>query len=304
MASILYRILTEDYWFFTAATVFASLVFILMLDKIMRLNATRLTNNPTTVTGGAADRNRYVEEVTTAANDAVNDENVDEDEESSVIEQVRYELERYSDAEMVERSAQFYQLMNSRRSVRHFSDESVPRHVIENLIRTAGTSPSGAHTEPWTYVVVSDPEMKSRIRRIVEDEEETNYRKRMGQKWVNDLKPLRTDWIKPYLDEAPYLVIVFKQVYGFTNSGQRRTHYYNEISVSISIGMFLAAAQNVGLVTVTSTPLNAGPALRVLLNRPDNEKVVCLLPVGFPAKNCTVPDLRRKCLDDIMVLID
>ena len=105
----------------------------------------------------------------------------------------------------------------------------------------AGTSPSGAHTEPWTYVVVADPDMKAKIRDIIEDEERINYEKRMGQKWVNDLKPVGTTWEKPYMTTAPYLIIVFKQVYGFTETGQKKTHYYHEISTSISIGMLLLA---------------------------------------------------------------
>ncbi|XP_019404175.1 PREDICTED: iodotyrosine deiodinase 1 [Crocodylus porosus] len=165
----------------------------------------------------------------------------------------------------------------------------------------AGTSPSGAHTEPWTFVVVHDPEIKHKVREIIEEEEEVNYRKRMGDKWVHDLKRLRTNWIKEYLDTAPYLILIFKQVYGRLPNGKKRTHYYNEISVSIACGILLAALQNVGLVTVTSTPLNCGPRLRVLLHRPANEKLLLLLPVGYPSKDATVPDLTRKPLDDIMV---
>ncbi|XP_073483886.1 iodotyrosine deiodinase 1 isoform X2 [Aquarana catesbeiana] len=166
-----------------------------------------------------------------------------------------------------------------------------------------GTSPSGAHTEPWTFVVVQDPEVKHRIREIIEEEEEVNYRKRMGDKWVNDLKRLRTNWVKEYLDTAPYLILVFKQVYGILSSDRKKTHYYNEISVSIACGILLAAIQHAGLVTVTTTPLNCGPRLRVLLERPVNEKLLMLLPVGYPSKDATVPDLKRKPLKDIMVVI-
>eukprot|EP00064_Thunnus_orientalis_P007263 superscaffoldBa00000794_g7283 len=167
--------------------------------------------------------------------------------------------------------------------------------------REAGTAPSGAHTEPWTFIVVSDPETKHQVRLIVEEEEEVNYRQRMGDKWVHDLAKLRTNWIKEYLDEAPYLILIFKQTYGILPNGKKKTHYYNEISVSISCGILLAALQNVGLVTVTSTPLNCGPQLRLLLKRPANEKLLMLLPVGYPASDATVPDLNRKPLDDIMV---
>ncbi|XP_053879182.1 iodotyrosine deiodinase 1 isoform X3 [Malaclemys terrapin pileata] len=176
--------------------------------------------------------------------------------------------------------------------------DSTDLHVEEE-----GTSPSGAHTEPWTFVVVQDPELKHRIREIIEEEEEINYKKRMGDRWVNDLKRLRTNWIKEYLDTAPYLILIFKQVYGMLPNGQKKTHYYNEISVSIACGILLAALQNVGLVTVTSTPLNCGPRLRVLLQRPKNEKLLLLLPVGYPSKDATVPDLTRKPLDNIRVVM-
>nr|XP_025036417.1 iodotyrosine deiodinase 1 isoform X4 [Pelodiscus sinensis] len=219
------------------------------------------------------------------------------------IAHVSFSAERYSKDEMIKRSKEFYELLNKRRSVRFISDEPIPREVINNVIKAAGTSPSGAHTEPWTFVVVEDPELKHKIREIIEEEEEINYKKRMGDRWVNDLKRLRTNWIKEYLDTAPYLILIFKQVYGMLPNGQKKTHYYNEISVSIACGILLAALQNVGLVTVTSTPLNCGPRLRVLLQRPPNEKLLLLLPVGYPSTDATVPDLTRKPLDDIMVVM-
>ncbi|XP_036446941.1 iodotyrosine deiodinase 1 [Colossoma macropomum] len=216
---------------------------------------------------------------------------------------VPYTPPRYSEEETLERSQQFYKLLNQRRSVRFISPEPVPREVIENVILAAGTAPSGAHTEPWTFVVVADAETKHKIREIVEQEEEVNYKQRMGDKWVHDLRRLRTNWVKEYLDTAPYLILIFKQTYGILPNGKKKTHYYNEISVSISCGLLLAALQNVGLVTVTSTPLNCGPQLRVLLRRPVNEKLLMLLPVGYPAPDATVPDLTRKDLSDIMVFV-
>ncbi|XP_043744562.1 iodotyrosine deiodinase 1 isoform X3 [Cervus elaphus] len=167
----------------------------------------------------------------------------------------------------------------------------------------AGTAPSGAHTEPWTFVVVKDPDVKHKIREIIEEEEEINYLKRMGPQWVTDLKKFRTNWIKEYLDTAPVLILIFKQVHGFAANGKKKIHYYNEISVSIACGILLAALQNAGLVTVTTTPLNCGPRLRVLLNRPTNEKLLMLLPVGYPSKDATVPNLARKTLDQIMVTV-
>ncbi|XP_023256925.1 iodotyrosine deiodinase 1 [Seriola lalandi dorsalis] len=225
---------------------------------------------------------------------------VDSNEEED-LPHVPYSPKRYTEETMLERTKDFYTLMNQRRSVRFISPEPVPREVIDNVIRTAGTAPSGAHTEPWTFVVVSDTETKHQIRLIVEEEEEMNYRQRMGDKWVNDLAKLRTNWIKEYLDIAPYLVLIFKQTYGILPNSKKKTHYYNEISVSVSCGILLAALQNAGLVTVTSTPLNCGPQLRVLLKRPANEKLLMLLPVGYPASDATVPDLKRKPLDEIMV---
>jgi len=215
---------------------------------------------------------------------------------------IPYKAKKYSKSEMLSRSKDFYELLNARRSVRFFSDEDVPLEVIKNVVQTAGTAPSGAHTEPWTFVVVKTPEMKEKIKVIVEKEEEINYKQRMGNKWVDDLKAMNTNWKKPYLSKAPYIIVLFKQVYGTTEEGERKTHYYHEISASIASGLLLAALQNVGLVTLTSTPLNAGTALRDLLGRPKNEKVLLLLPVGYPSEECTVPNLKRKPIEDIMLL--
>ncbi|XP_034018573.1 iodotyrosine deiodinase 1 [Thalassophryne amazonica] len=227
---------------------------------------------------------------------------VDHDEEENMP-HVPYSLPRYPVQTMQERSHDFYCLMNQRRTVRFISPEPVPRDIIEKVIHTAGTAPSGAHTEPWTFVVVSDSETKHQIRLIVEEEEEINYRQRMGDKWVYDLAKLKTNWIKEYLDVAPYLILIFKQIHGILPNGKKKIHYYNEISVSISCGILLAALQNIGLVTVTSTPLNCGPKLRMLLKRPTNEKLLMLLPVGYPASDATVPNFTRKPVHDIMVHI-
>ncbi|KAF5914813.1 hypothetical protein HPG69_010879 [Diceros bicornis minor] len=228
----------------------------------------------------------------------------DESQESEEnVEHIAFSHIRYPEKEMVKRSQEFYELLNKRRSLRFISNEQVPMEVIDNVIKTAGTAPSGAHTEPWTFVVVKDPDMKHKIRGIIEEEEEINYLKRMGHRWVTDLKKLRTNWIKEYLDTAPVLILIFKQVYGFAANGKRKVHHYNEISVSIACGILLAALQNAGLVTVTTTPLNCGPRLRLLLGRPANEKLLMLLPVGYPSKEATVLDLKRKRLDQIMVTV-
>jgi iodotyrosine deiodinase len=172
---------------------------------------------------------------------------------------------------------------------------------LGNIIKTAGTAPSGAHTEPWTFVVISDKDVKQSVRQLIEDEEEINYTKRMGNQWTTDLRPFKTNWNKPYLTDAPYIILVFKQVYGFNPDGTKKNHYYHEISVSIATGILLAAIQNAGLVTLTSTPLNCGPALKTLLGRPNNEKLMILLPVGYPSKDATVPAISRKPLDEISV---
>ncbi|KAF2361329.1 Nitroreductase [Trinorchestia longiramus] len=200
------------------------------------------------------------------------------------------------------RSLEFYKLMNERRSVRFFSQEPVPEKVIENLIRTAGTAPSGAHTEPWRFIAVRDPDYKMQIRTIVEQEEEINYMKRMGVQWTSDLKAMRTTHIKEYLTDAPWILLVFKQVYTVLPDGRRRNNYYHEISTAIAGGLLLSAIQNAGLATLTSTPMNCGPALKTLLGRPTQEKLLLLLPVGFPSLDCTVPDLERKPLQEILTV--
>ncbi|XP_042796006.1 iodotyrosine deiodinase 1 [Panthera leo] len=227
----------------------------------------------------------------------------DRQESEEDVEHIPFSHTRYPEKEMVKRSQEFYALLSKRRSVRFISSEQVPMEVIDNVIKTAGTAPSGAHTEPWAFVVVKDPDVKHKIREIIEEEEEINYLKRMGRQWVTDLKKLRTNWVKEYLDTAPVLILIFKQVHGVAASGKRKVHYYNEISVSIACGILLAALQNAGLVTVTTTPLNCGPRLRVLLGRPTNEKLLMLLPVGYASKEATVPNLTRKPVDQIRVIV-
>ncbi|KAK7071901.1 hypothetical protein SK128_006369 [Halocaridina rubra] len=241
----------------------------------------------------------------------VGDDDEEEEEASNLVEplwpddlqHVPYPHIKLAPEESLRRSNEFYELMNKRRSVRFFSSDPVPREVIDNLIRTAGTAPSGAHTEPWTFVAVGDQEIKKEIRAIVEAEEEINYSKRMGSQWVNDLKGLRTTWVKEYLTEAAWIILVFKQTYGILPDGRKRNHYYHEISTALAGGILLSAIQNAGLVTLTSTPLNCGPQLRTLLNRSSNEKMMLLLPVGYPRHDATVPDLKRKPLDEIMAVV-
>ncbi|KAM7358211.1 iodotyrosine deiodinase [Cochliomyia hominivorax] len=198
---------------------------------------------------------------------------------------------------------QFYEMIKNRRSVRSFKPQPIPSlDVIKTCILAAGTSPSGAHTEPWTFCIVTCNEVKKRIREIIEYEEELNYKQRMSRQWTMDLRPLKTNHIKPYLTDAPYLILIFKQIYGFNKFGKRKQHYYNEISVSIATGILLSAFQAAGLSSLITTPLNCGPALRNLLNRPKNEKLLVLMPVGYPADDCRIPDLQRKNLNDIVAI--
>lgn len=215
---------------------------------------------------------------------------------------IPYKIQRLSEDEMIKNSREYYETLNKRRSVRFFSDEPVPMEVIENVVMAAGTSPSGAHSEPWTFVVVKDPKIKSQVREIVEQEEYLNYDRRMGDKWVKDLKFINTSHEKSYLEDAPYLILVMKQQYHIGEDGTKFTHYYYEISTAIAAGFLLTAIHMAGLVTVTTTPLNAGVALRELLGRPENEKVMLLLPVGYPQEDATVPDVGRKSLEQIMVV--
>ncbi|KAK2582150.1 hypothetical protein KPH14_004510 [Odynerus spinipes] len=244
----------------------------------------------------------------TDENEALEENSDDEESIDSALpkdlEHIPYEYERPTEEELLTRANEFYKKVSARRTIRFFSDDPVPREVIREIIKAAGTAPSGAHTEPWSFVAVSNRSVKSRIREIVEREEEINYKKRMGKKWTTDLRPLKTNWIKEYLTTAPYLILVFKQVYGFLPNGKKKVHYYHEMSVSIACGILITAIQYAGLVTLTSTPLNCGPAIRTLLDRPSNEKLVLLLPIGYPAKDATVPDLRRKPLSEILIEIE
>lgn len=220
------------------------------------------------------------------------------------LKHVPYRYTRLSEKESLARAMEFYRIAAARRTLRFFSPDPVPKEVIYEIIKAAGTAPSGAHTEPWSFVVVSNQSTKSKIRNIVEQEEEINYKKRMGIKWTTDLSPLRTNWIKEYLTVAPYLILAFKQTYSILLNGKKKVHYYHEMSVSIACGILITAIQYAGLVTLTSTPLNCGPAIRSLLGRPANEKLVLLLPVGYPAKDATVPDLQRKSLSKILIKIE
>jgi iodotyrosine deiodinase len=188
--------------------------------------------------------------------------------------------------------------MQTRRSVRMFSGEPVPRELIENAIRVAGTAPSGAHQQPWTFVVVSDPELKTRIREAAEREEREFYSRRASTEWLEAVAPLGTDWVKPHITDAPHVIVVFAQAWRPGRDGQRIKHYYVRESVGIAVGLLLAAVHEAGLCALTHTPSPMG-FLAPLLGRPENERPFVLVPVGYPAEGATVPALERKPLDEI-----
>lgn len=190
---------------------------------------------------------------------------------------------------------------SARRSVRDFSDRQVPRRLIELAVEAASTAPSGAHRQPWTFVLVGDPIVKRRIREAAEEEERENYLGgRMNQEWQDALEPLGTDWQKPFLEIVPWIVVVFEQRYGLTETGARVHNYYVKESVGIATGMFLTALHRMGLAGLTHTP-SPMRFLSDLLDRPENERPFALIPIGYPAEQCRVPALVRKGLDEILV---
>jgi iodotyrosine deiodinase len=208
---------------------------------------------------------------------------------------------RMSPEEQRKRADDFYQEMNRRRSVRFFSSEAVPRHLIEQAIRTASTAPSGAHRQPWTFVVTGDPAVKKQIKDAAEEEERINYEGgRLPEHWREALEPLGTDWQKDFLEVVPWIVVLFEQRYGFDDSGEKLHHFYVKESCGIAAGMFVTALHHMGLATLTHTP-SPMAFLTKLLARPENERPFCMFPIGYPADDCPVPDLRRKSLDEVMV---
>lgn len=213
---------------------------------------------------------------------------------------ISYSKEIYSEEIMIERSNDFLKWMNDRRTCRSFSDKAIPKEVIENILLTASTAPSGAHKQPWTFCLVSDPEIKKQIRLAAEKEEHESYTNRMSAEWLNDLAPIGTDWEKPFLEIAPYLIIVFKRSYEFEANGHKHQNYYVTESVGLACGFLLAAIHNAGLVALTHTPSPMN-FLGKILNRPENEKPFLLIPIGYPTTECWVPDLKRKNLDEVAV---
>lgn len=211
---------------------------------------------------------------------------------------VSYSKETFDAEEMIKRSEEYYNWMDTRRSARDFSDKPVPKEVIDNIIRTASTAPSGAHKQPWTFCVVGNPELKSKIRKAAEEEEYESYNNRMPEEWLADLRPLQTDWHKEFLEIAPWLIIVFKKIYEPSEDGKKKNNYYVQESVGLASGFLLSAIHNAGLVALTHTPSPMN-FLTNILERPAHEKPFLLIPVGYPADNCLVPKLERKPLEEV-----
>lgn len=214
---------------------------------------------------------------------------------------VPYRPERLPEGEMLRRGRGFHAELERRRSVRYFSSDPVPRELIELAIRAASTAPSGAHRQPWKFVVVGDPALKREIRAAAEAEEHESYvGGRMPPDWLEALAPLGTSWEKPYLETVPWLVVVFEELYGLEPDGSKRKNYYPKESVGIACGFFIAALHRMGLATLTHTPSPMAFLSRIL-DRPANEKPFILFPVGYPAPDAEVPDIRRKGLEEVAV---
>ena len=191
----------------------------------------------------------------------------------------------------------------TRRSIRDFSDRPVSRETIEQIIMTASTAPSGAHKQPWTFCAISDPEIKSKIRAAAEKEEYESYNGRMPESWLKDLAPLGTDWNKPFLEIAPWLIVVFRRIYEIGPEGEKFNNYYVNESVGLASGFLLGAIHQAGLCSLTHTPSPMN-FLAEVLGRPANEKPFLLVPVGYPAEDCKVPDIHRKDPDKVIALYE
>lgn len=208
----------------------------------------------------------------------------------------------YPVEKMRQRTANFYAEMKRRRTVRDFSGRPVPRDIIENCIRTAGTAPNGANLQPWQFVAVSDPAVKKQIRQAAEAEEREFYQERAPEDWLEALEPFGTNEYKPFLETAPYLIIIFAETYGIDADGEKIKHYYTQESVGIATGMLITALHQAGMVSLTHTP-SPMKFLNQILNRPENERPFLLLVVGYPADDAQVPAIEKKSLEEIATFI-
>lgn len=215
---------------------------------------------------------------------------------------VSYQRDTYDLSEAEQRAEDYYQWLDTRRTVREISDKPVSKALIESLIMAGSTAPSGAHKQPWTFCAISNPKMKKAIREAAEKEEYDSYHGRMSERWIKDLEQIGTDWNKPFLEEAPWLIVIFKRVFELVD-GEKNNNYYVNESVGIACGMIISAIHNAGLVTLTHTPSPMN-FLTKILERPDNERPYLLLPVGYPQDEVFVPDLQRKALEDVAVFYE
>ena len=219
--------------------------------------------------------------------------------ESNVYRPVPFHFVPLSEEKMMARAEAFCEQMHERRSIRFFSEKHVPKRLIELAIRTAGSAPSGAHRQPWRFVAVSNPKLKQAIREGAEKEEYESYNGRMADEWLEALAPIGTDWRKPFLETVPWIVVCFAENYGIDEAGEKIKNYYVQESCGLACGLFLAAIHNMGLVTLTHTP-SPMRFLNEILGRPRNERPYILFPIGYPADDATVPDLKRKTLGEIV----
>ena len=212
-------------------------------------------------------------------------------------------FEEISPAKMLSSAKAFHEQMDERRTTRHFSTRAVPRELIELAIKTASTAPSGAHLQPWTFVAVSNPELKAEIRKAAEEEEKRTYDERMPEAWVELIRPLGTDHVKEHITDAPWVIVLFRQSKRQREMEEWGPTYYAQESCGIAAGLFIAAIHNMGLTTLTHTPSPMG-FLRDLLGRPEHEHAMLLMPVGYPAEGAMVRNINRKSLDEISEFIE
>lgn len=212
---------------------------------------------------------------------------------------IRYYQETFTENEMIDRSKKYFNWIDKRRSVRHFSNKPIAKEIIENIIKSASTAPSGANKQPWTFCIVENPAIKKQIRIAAEEEERKSYNERMSDEWLEDLKHLGTNAEKSFLETAPYLIVVFKRPFEYDVDGKKHQNYYVNESVGLACGFLISAIHNAGLVTLTHTP-SPMRFLEKILERPDNERAFLVLPVGHSAEESYVPNIQRKPLNQIV----
>ena len=214
----------------------------------------------------------------------------------------KLQFQKITFEEMDYNANQFYQKVSSRRSVRDFSRDDFPIDIIKNCIKSASTAPSGANKQPWHFVIVKDPIIKRKIRKAAEIEEKKFYGGRAPKEWLDDLNQFGTDWNKPFLEEAPYLIVVFSKKFDINDDGANTKNYYVSESVGIASGLLLTALHNAGLVTLTHTP-SPMAFLSDILNRPPSDKPYLIIPVGFPLENAEVPNIKKKTFKEICTIL-